>query len=165
MSSSSLTLPLSFSEPVMRQCGRRSSPLWAAWKIHQAFPLESVWIRGQALQQPHTWHFYHLRLNSANVMFRKQQITADAPRLTAARFRPAHLQGQSVHANSQGSQVPTDKTRWTIPFSFEFFTLIVRVLTFTVSKCEQLAGSGVTPRGRMDHTALSTLERTVHPGR
>lgn len=53
-------------------------PLWAAWKIHQGLPLESVWIRQRALQWSLIWHFYHSAFSNANVMLIKHQITAEA---------------------------------------------------------------------------------------
>lgn len=54
-------------------------PLWAVWKIHQAFPLESVWIREQALQWPHTRHIFINRHLAAQMLcLRKHKITAVA---------------------------------------------------------------------------------------
>lgn len=54
-------------------------PLWAVWKIHQAVPLESVWIRAQALHWPHTPHFHQSTLSNANVLFTKTQNHSNPP--------------------------------------------------------------------------------------
>lgn len=137
-------------------------PLWAVWKIHQAFPLESVRIREQALQWPHMQHkFYQSTLSSANVAFRRMQNHC---RHQFASFLQVWCStGVQMYAHRH-QQSWIVKNRWTIPFSLQpFHTDGVRPDLYCVWVREQLALSGAIPPGRTATTVLSTSEHTALP--
>lgn len=103
-------------------------PLWAVWKIHQAFPLESVRIRVQALQWPLTWHFYHSTFSNANVMFRKHKITAEVAFWAEPSASRLHCTIRCTRCRQQHWTVR--KADGVYASRCRLFTLMVRDLTF-----------------------------------
>lgn len=128
-----LSLPLS--EVAICQYGSLVLPLWAVWKIHQAFPLESVRIREQALQWPHTRHiFYQSTLSSANVEFRRTQNHCRRQFASVLQVFGAAQAYRCTHTGISSPELL--KTDGRYPFHCRLFTLMVWDLTFTACECE-----------------------------
>lgn len=134
-------------------------PLWAVWKIHQALPLESVRIREQALQWPHTRHIFINRHLAAQMWcLGERQITADTSLLLSCRFGAA----QAYRCTHTGISSPELlKTDGLYPFHCSLFTLMVWDLTFTVCECE--SSWLYLPPGRTATTVLPTSKHTALP--
>ncbi len=132
-------------------------PLWAAWKIHQAFPLESVWIRQQALQWKHTRHvFINQRLATQMLCLQKRKTTAVTFFFFSFFFKCCRS-GQAhtvcrvqTHAHTHTHISPSwfVKSRRTVAFSVKaFHTAGARPDLYCVWEWEQLVVSGAIPAG------------------
>lgn len=147
-------------------------PLWAVWKIHQAFPLESVWIREQALQWPHTRRIY-LSIDAwqRKCCIYETQNHNSRPIFCFFFFAAGQVKHilyvlyMQIHTHTHNHQQSwMVKNRWTIPFSVQaFHTDGARPDLYCVRVWEQLALSGAIPPGRTANTAPSTSEHAALP--